>query len=72
MLLLVAGIAAIATAAGAVWGLEKVDSGLTTIEDNTQEIANDLRVVRGANGVAAYPVALTSGRSSCSVSFFPC
>lgn len=52
MVLLIAGIAAIATAAGAVWGLEKVDSGLTTIEDNTQGIADDLRVVRGASGVA--------------------
>lgn len=65
--MLIAGIAAIATAAGAVWGLEKVDSGLTTIEDNTQEIADDLRVVRGTSGVAA----CSSDTPFFSVSFFP-
>ena len=43
--MLVASVAAIATACGAVWGLEKTDTGLTNIEQRTQDIATDLQKV---------------------------
>lgn len=43
--MLLVSIAAIATAAGAVWGLEKTDSGLSEIEQHTQDVADDLRAV---------------------------
>ena len=45
MVMLAAAVAAIFTASGAVWGLDKTDSGLTNIEDHTQDIATDLQSV---------------------------
>lgn len=42
IVMLLVSVAAIATACGAVWGLEKADSGLTNIEEATQDVANDL------------------------------
>eukprot|EP00752_Nemacystus_decipiens_P005381 g4879.t1 len=45
LLMVLASVAAVATAAGAVWGLQKADSGLTTIESSTQDVANDLLAI---------------------------
>ncbi|CAN0284843.1 unnamed protein product, partial [Scytosiphon promiscuus] len=42
LIMVLASLAAIATASGAVWGLQKADSGLTNIERTTQDVANDL------------------------------
>ncbi|CAN0376248.1 unnamed protein product, partial [Laminaria digitata] len=44
-LMFVASVAAIATACGAIWGLEKTDTGLSNIEKLTQEIATDLQKI---------------------------
>lgn len=43
--MVLASVAAVATASGAVWGLERADSGLTNIESATQDVANDLLAV---------------------------
>ncbi len=49
--MVLASLAAVATAAGAVWGLERADSGLTNIESTTQDVATDLLgVSRGGGG----------------------
>lgn len=48
LLMVLASVAAIATAGGAIWGLEKADSGLSSIEDRTQDVATDLRSVSKA------------------------
>ncbi|CAM9899295.1 unnamed protein product, partial [Ectocarpus fasciculatus] len=47
ILMVLASVAAIASAAGAVWGLEKADSGLTNIEDATQSMATDMLTILG-------------------------
>ena len=47
LIMVVAVVAAIGTAVGAVWGLATTDNGLTVIENDTQEITDDLRAVRG-------------------------
>lgn len=46
ILMVLASVAAIASAAGAIWGLERADSGLTNIEDATQNMATDMLTVR--------------------------
>lgn len=43
--MVLASVAAIATASGAVWGLDKTDTGLTDIEARTQDMADDLTTV---------------------------
>eukprot|EP00903_Cladosiphon_okamuranus_P012954 g12093.t1 len=45
LLMVIASLAAVATAAGAVWGLQRADSGLTNIESATQGVATDLLAV---------------------------
>ena len=45
LIMLLASVAAIATACGAIWGLEKTDTGLSNIEQRTQTIATDLQKV---------------------------
>ncbi|CAN0314917.1 unnamed protein product [Ectocarpus sp. 6 AP-2014] len=43
--MVLASVAAIASAAGAIWGLERADSGLTNIEDATQNMATDMLTI---------------------------
>lgn len=43
--MLVFSIMALASAAGAMWGLQKTDDGLTNIEDTTQQLADELMSV---------------------------
>ncbi|CAM9803134.1 unnamed protein product [Ectocarpus sp. 12 AP-2014] len=45
ILMVLASVAAIASAAGAIWGLERADSGLTNIEDATQNMATDMLTI---------------------------
>lgn len=45
LLMVLASVAAIAAASGAVWGLSRTDTGLTNIESATQDVATDLLAV---------------------------
>lgn len=60
--MVLASVAAVATAAGAVWGLQRADSGLTNIESTTQDVAKDLLGVSlgGKGSTAAADVLLRS------------
>ena len=51
LLMVLASVAAVATASGAIWGLQKADSGLANIESATQDVATDLLAV-SREGVA--------------------
>jgi len=51
--MVLASVAAVATAAGAVWGLQRADSGLANIESTTQDVATDLLSVSRGRGDAA-------------------
>lgn len=43
--MLIASVAAIATSAGAIYGMDKTDSGLTNIENFAEDAATDLESV---------------------------
>lgn len=79
LVMLVASVAAIATACGAIWGLEKTDTGLTNIEQRTQTIASDLQKILNLpndtltvlNQITEDLDTLTSDATSCVGSVLP-
>lgn len=77
-LMLLFSVMALASIAGTIYGLEKTDSGLANIEDNTQQLADELRSIidlvnatsAALDGVAVSYDALTEGVDACDDSGF--